>query len=324
MAISPRSFSAAEYTILSETAFIPAADPGVQEPHGVNVTAALISAANTLHNSSHDEFSTYRKTQVALKSQLLAAVDDAFVNKLIDPLWGYGQATVLQLLTHLRETYGPITPDQLDKNAATLVREWNPDDPLERLWQRVPRECRSFALAGGDEITEAAAVRKTLLVLEKTGVFADAARDWRKPPPLERTWAMLQKLFKVANNVRKRLLTTEGAGYYSANAAQAPTQLEQAMAALVNLTATTNAATDATPARPNQSATTSNADWHYCWSHGLGQSVGHTSCTCATRSNGHREDTVFGNMLGGNNTINQKRGERAVYRCSYNNSTNNT
>jgi hypothetical protein len=28
-------------------------------------------------------------------------------------------------------------------------------------------------------------VRKTLTILEKTGVFADAARDWHKLPPLE-------------------------------------------------------------------------------------------------------------------------------------------
>ena len=103
----------------------------------------------------------------------------------------------------------------------------------------------------------------------------------------------------MANDERKRLLTTEGAGYHSANAAQASTQLEQAMAALANLTATANAATDATPERHNQPVATSTADWHYCWTHGLGQSTGH-----ATRANGQREDAVFGNMLlGGNNTI---------------------
>jgi hypothetical protein len=257
------------------------------------------------HNSNRDDFNTYRKTGVAVKSQLLAAVDDAFVNELSDPLWGYGQVTILQLLTHLRETYGLITPDQLDENAATLDREWNPDDPLERLWQRV-RECRSFILAGDGEITEAAAVRKTLIVLEKTGVFADAARDWRKLSAIERTWAkLLQKHSKMANDERKRLLTTEGAGYHSANAAQASTQLEQAMAALANLTATANAATDATPERHNQPVATSTADWHYCWTHGLGQSAGHTSRTCATRANGHRENAVFGNMLDRNNTINR-------------------
>ena len=131
---------------------------------------------------------------------------DAFINELNDPLWGYSQVTALQLLTHLREMYGWITPDQLDKNAATLDREWNHEDPLERLWQRV-RECHSFALAGGDAITEAFAVRKTLIILEKTGVFADAARDWHKLPPLEQTWTMLQKHFKLANDEHKRLLT---------------------------------------------------------------------------------------------------------------------
>ena len=76
--------------------------------------AAQMFAANTLHSTTRNDFSTYHKTQVALKSQLLVAVDDAFINELNDPLWGYGQVTALQLLTHLRDTYGRITPDQLD------------------------------------------------------------------------------------------------------------------------------------------------------------------------------------------------------------------
>ena len=42
------------------------------------------------------------------------------------------------------------------------------------------------------------------------------------------------------------------------------------------MTAAANAATDATPARPHQSALISNVGWHYCWSHGLGQSPGVT------------------------------------------------
>lgn len=147
-----------------------------------------------------------------------------------DPLWGYSQVTVLQLLTHLHETYGTITPDQLDENAVMLDREWNPNDPLERLWQRV-RECCSFAHVSDDTISEAAAVCKTL------NVFANSARDCRKLPSIERTWANLQKHFKVVNDECKRLLTTEGAGCHSDNAAQASAQLEQAMDAVANLTA---------------------------------------------------------------------------------------
>jgi hypothetical protein len=145
-------------------------------------------------------------------------------------------------------------------------------------------------------------------------------------PPLEQTWTKLQKHFKVTNDKRKCLLTSEGAGCHSANAAQASAsaQLEQALAALTNLNAAANAATDVTPACPHQSAPISNAGWHYCWPHGLGQILEHTSHTCANRSVGHREDAVVGHMMGGNNSINRRRGKRSVYRCSYNTFTSNT
>ena len=156
--------SAEEYTtLISETAFVPADDPGVQEPHSLGATAAQIFTANTLHNNTRDDFTTYRKTQVAFNSQLLEAVDDAFVNELNNSLWSYGQVAALQLLTHLHETYDWIMPDQLDENAAMLDREWNPENPMERLWQRA-REYRSFALTGSGAITEAFAVRKTQII----------------------------------------------------------------------------------------------------------------------------------------------------------------
>jgi len=145
------------------------------------------------------------------------------------------------------------------------------------------------------------------------------------PQPLEQTWTMLQKHFKVANEERKRLLTSEGAGYHSANAAQTSTaaQLTQALVALETMTAAANAATDATPALPHQSALISNVGWHYCWSHGLCQSPEHTSCTCANRAIGHREDVIVGHMMGRNNSINRRHGERGVYRRTNNTSTNN-
>jgi hypothetical protein len=66
--------SATEYAILSEAAFIPANDPGIQAPHPANFTAAQIIAADKSHAKYCDGFSNHYKTGVALQSQLLMAV----------------------------------------------------------------------------------------------------------------------------------------------------------------------------------------------------------------------------------------------------------
>jgi hypothetical protein len=58
-----------------------------------------------------------------------------------------------------------------------LTATWNPEDPIEELWQRI-QEIQRFAAAAHEVITDAAALRLTLLgVFEATGVFITATEN---------------------------------------------------------------------------------------------------------------------------------------------------
>jgi hypothetical protein len=310
--------SNAAYLAIANVPFLIPAHPGNAPIHQPNATAAQITETNRQYAADLDEHRHANKLNQALKKQLLEAVDRIYVTELSDPTLGFANRTVRDLLNHLHATYGTITFSQLDENLATLDQTFNPDEPLELLWDRV-KECRRFATAGTDPITEITVVRKTLSVLEKTGVFNDAIRDWRKRPDPEWTWTNFKTAFTIANTERERELTAANAGYHSANAAARqtdaiPNVLAEAIAAAEQLTIATNAANNARATDSASSITTVDySGWHYCWTHGLGHNPEHTSALCTNPAHGHCRDATVFNMQGGNNTIIRKRGERAVF-----------
>ena len=57
----------------------------------------------------------------ALYNQLISSTPSNLLKKLQDTILGLGQVTFLQMLMHLRETYGKITKAELDHNEKTSV-----------------------------------------------------------------------------------------------------------------------------------------------------------------------------------------------------------
>jgi hypothetical protein len=277
--------------------FLPPIQPGAAPVHPIPATAAQITEINRQFLADVKEFSVYVQTESSLKKLLLAAVPDTFTSKLSDDLIGYASVTVLALLHHLDTMYGTITADDLDLNIKQLHQEWTTNQPLEDLFNQVIK-CRAFA-RNADPISEATAVRAVLQNLENTGVFTDSIRDWRKRPEAERTLANLEAYFTIADNERKRALTSRSAGYHqAANVSIAPT---------------------ATPNNKNIVAIAATAPKNkenkifYCWSHGLGPNKEHTSASCTAKLRGHRTDATVYNMLGGCNIIHRRRGEVRIY-----------
>jgi hypothetical protein len=303
------------FILLSGTAFDTPVNPGLSPDVPDNATNFQITEANRQFNADHTEYSVFYAVERALKAQLIVAIDPLFIDELCDETMGFANTTTLQLLTHLHSTYGEVRSDQLEANAMRLDRQWDPSDPIETVWKNA-QECRRFATAGMDPISESTAVRKTVLMFEHSGVFGDAIRDWRKRPDFEWTWANLKTDFARANRERLRLLTSERAGFHGANSAS-----QAAIAAATDAAANANAAAAKALAAssshhgtPGTTPTNPPAGFHYCWSHGLGRNPNHTSANCNNKATGHRSDATLLNMQGGNNNIARGRNEKPVFR----------
>jgi hypothetical protein len=281
-----------EYTAFSTTPFVPPTCPSEHPVHADGATGPTIVENNRKHKLLVDEFTIYVEAEKTLKQQLLAAVPSTFINELRDKKYAFARKTTLELLTHLDLTYGTVTPDDLQKNLQDLHRDWSTDSPIEDLWAQL-NTCCTFA-EDHDKISDATAIRAAILNFERSGVFADAIKDWRRLDPTLHTLARLKSDFNFANKERQRNLTTRDAGF-AGNAREPPTRPDNSREP---------------PTRPD---TSRRSNMHYCWSHGLGTDRRHTSAQCQNKAPGHRNEATVSYMLGGCNTIQRRRGETVIF-----------
>lgn len=251
--------------------------------------------------------------QQKLRTQILKAVPEIYLEVLADPDYGFATVTVEQMVTHLITTYGDIGQSDLDKNLKSLEDPWDPETPIEKVFSDAIKR-RAFAVAGGEAIPDGVALRALIKAFEKSGVLSEGIKDWYKKPTADQTYINLMPHFKAANKERIRTTTSAQAGYGTHDRANAATvTIETNAVNTANAAVTTGSNANANAA-PDFITTMSLTDAPYCWSHGLGWNRNHTSPTCTNRAEGHQENAIVTDMLGGNNTIRRKRGERAVYR----------
>jgi hypothetical protein len=312
--------TAAEYLAMAGVAFIPPAAPAPLA-HAVGATAAQIIEDNRIHKSATGLFQQYHYTDQALRQQLIAATPEVYIQAVKDPLLGFGQVTTLTILTHLRTTYGEITAEDLEANQLHMATDWNPPTPIEDLFEQL-RSGEAFAVDGGDPPSEPRLVRLGYSLIQKTGLFEVACREWRYKPTADKTFANLQIHFKRGDRDRQLTITSGTAGYHGAHhvAGPPPAPAPQAneMAAMrvqiETLTAAMAAASYAPPSAipgtvytaPTMAATIATAATGtptYCWTHGISTNSRHTSATCMNPAENHQAAATMENTMGGSTRV---------------------
>jgi hypothetical protein len=132
-----------------------------------------------------------------LKKQILAAVLPRYLHILEDVDFGYSNVTSLTMLAHL-QTCGVITPEDIESNRKKLTEPWNPDAPIEDLWQRL-QEVQRYAAATHQAIDDSPVINLTLIAFKSTGIFTTTADKWRDRPDAGWTMANFQVHFTKAN-----------------------------------------------------------------------------------------------------------------------------
>lgn len=277
-----------EYQALQgAVAYVAPANPGVQAAIAAGATAIQITQANRQHDKSLERFSIHNNVNLELKRLILAAVDESYVSSLRHPLLNFAQVSVLDLLTHLNTAYSEITQEVLERNRDSIAVEWNPDDGIEAIFTRITH-ARQFANAAGaaHAIQESTAIYLALTAIDNTGVFMDPCSDWRKRPVVEQTLVNFQADFTHAWKERDRRISAKSAGFEA-----------------LLTTSMKNKENNPPPTSSKPDVYVNGIEMFYCWSHGLGFNPKHTSCTCNTKKEGHRDDATIKSRKGGSNLI---------------------
>jgi hypothetical protein len=152
-----------------------------------------------------------------IKELILEAFDEAYVNALSDELVGYANCTSIGLLTHLLTFYAMIAPTELTQNYERLNTPYDPNQPIETLFQQI-QDARSFVVSGGQPYGAAMIVNVAYTLVFNTGLYPGACLAWQSRAISAKTWAQFKIDFSTAHReFRLTNQTAQQSGFHSAN-----------------------------------------------------------------------------------------------------------
>jgi hypothetical protein len=177
--------------------FGPPMAPPAAPVHLTTASDAHIVETNRQHKVQKEEFILFHNADAALRNLLIAAVPPFFLADQRDPMTGFGNKTVLQLLIYLRTTFVSISEKELEQNTARMQLQWNPPTSVGALFLQFENGV-PFATAGQDTPAKPTVLRWAYSIIEKTGRFNIACREWHQMDPNIKDWPLFKRHFKAA------------------------------------------------------------------------------------------------------------------------------
>jgi hypothetical protein len=232
-------------------------------------------------------YNEWRDLEIYLRKLMINAIPWTFIAELEHHTMGFSEVSPMAILDHLVDTYGTISPKDLQDNLKQAKTAWNPDTPIETVFTNGNR-CRQFAIAGQDPISDITYIGILVDIFRDSGVLETAIREWALKKARTKTVAACIDHFKTAN-----LYRLESQAY-----------LKECLAATAPATAAPATAAPATASVPLQAEITLNptmAGFHYCWSHGAGT---HSGERCTRPAPGHITTATATHRQGGSEVWN--------------------
>jgi hypothetical protein len=126
-----------EYFAIAADVFPVPNNPGPSAAVVAGMTAAVIAETTRLHKEATRVYRTYNNVDQAIKKLIIESFDDAYLNALSEGIVGYANCTSLQLLTPLLIYYAIIAPTELTQNVERLNAPYDPNQPIETLFQQI-------------------------------------------------------------------------------------------------------------------------------------------------------------------------------------------
>jgi hypothetical protein len=113
--------------------------------------------------------------------------------------------------------YAMIAPTELTQNYERLNAPYDPNQPIETLFQKI-QDARAFAVAGGQPYGNARIINVAYTLIFNTGLFPDACRAWQSRAIAGKTWAQFKiDLATAHREFRLTNQTAQQSGFHSAN-----------------------------------------------------------------------------------------------------------
>ena len=216
--------SASKYANLAGT--VPWITPGHPGPFAppAGATGPQIEAAKDVWRALNVSFDLYEATSKALISQVVDAIDEVYLAPITLPETGQLLNNIRDVLEHLFETHGKITPHQVKmREIAIYHMNYTIALPVDHVFTAVS-ELRELAEQANTPMSEPLLTALAYVVLSKEPMFQQDFRTWLMRPEAEQTWSNMLIHFRSAQNYLSCVPTagshyTQGQENHHANAA---------------------------------------------------------------------------------------------------------
>lgn len=187
--------------------------------------------AERIHTEKIRIFNLYLGVEQGLKDKILEAVDNEYLLELKQGVFGYQKVTARDMLDHLRKRGGEMDHNDILKIRKERDEPWNGIETPAAYFARVEKNVKLLALATPTPITTdmTEQMMSVLNAFAETGQFDAAVREWERKPTSEKTWANIKVFIndEFCKAKKSGVLTAKQAGFGSANAAQAITEITE-------------------------------------------------------------------------------------------------
>jgi hypothetical protein len=178
---------------------------------------STIAAMQADHKEQLRLWNEYNTVDRALKQQLIGAIEDKYLSAIRNRLTGFSTQTTREIMQHLLRHYGRITPAEINDNDAKFRKEFDGNEPIEVLFEQI-EDAMQFAVDAVAPYNVQQVLANALNLVQRTGVYEHAVREWRRLPTPDHTWSNFKHHFAdAATDLRDDRRTSNQSGYHAAN-----------------------------------------------------------------------------------------------------------
>ena len=189
---------AATYSTIPNTE--PYARPNAPGPLtiGQNLTQYQIAQAREQHAERTRLFREILAVERTIIQQIVAALDAKYLKALRDSVTNKITRTIPEILEHLFNAYGHVTPSELYELKHKVENmQFSPTEPVDTLITEID-DLADIADLAGSSLTDRQRVDIGYIVLQRSKPFKNSLRDWNARPANQRTYANFKTHFRDA------------------------------------------------------------------------------------------------------------------------------
>lgn len=223
-----------EYASIPHTQ--PFVAPNYPPPLLIPATSTQIQAIELKeqHGEAKRLYLECKNVEKALLRHIQDAIEDKFIEPLVDPYTNLLTGDVPSILEYLNYNYGKVRSEEVtQKDNEVMTMSWQPTDPLVLLTRPI-EQLQKLATTAGIPYTDSQILEKGLTLIRSTRDFEYALTQWEDKPQDDKTWANFKTHFHEAQLQLKKIRgpTMQQAGYQHANvlAQELSRQIQQQLA----------------------------------------------------------------------------------------------